>query len=133
MTTSSQRDLFSDQTARIGSQIVLQIKGIIPGKKNNKMLVTRDPRGRPLRRPFLITKPEYQEALAKITVSLQSQLRSACQTACGETLTESLLRYWIASSLPADDSWTHVPEMTIRGELCEPGHEGATVTITRIK
>lgn len=112
--------------------VVLTITGLIPGKKNNKMLITKDPRGRPLRKPLLITKPEYQKALEKITESLRCQLLSACQTASGGTLTASSLRSWIALSMPADDAWTHVPQMTIRGELCEPGQEGAVVTIKRL-
>jgi hypothetical protein len=110
----------------------LEVKGLIPGKKNNKLLVTKDPRGRPLRKPLLITKPEYQAALEKITEYLRSQCLCACQTECGGTLTASSLLCWTLSHLPADDCWTHVPIMEIRGELCRPGEEGATILIERL-
>lgn len=118
--------------APIPNPLILEIRGLIPGKKNNKMLVTKDPRGRPLRKPLLITKPEYQRALEQITESLRYQLLSACQTASGEILTASSVQSWIASSLPADDAWTHIPRMTVEAQLCECGQEGATVTIRRL-
>lgn len=129
MSNSSQKDFFPLDKPK---PVTLEIQGLIPGKKNNKMLIVRDPRGKPLRHPMLITKPDYQKALEKITESLRYQLLSACQTACGGTLTASSLRSWILSSLPEDDCWTRVPQMTIRGELCEPGQEGATVVIQKI-
>jgi hypothetical protein len=124
---SSTPDLFSKPMA-----VTLSIQGLIPGKKNSKMLITKDPRGRPLRKPMLITKPDYQRALEKITESLRFQLLSGCQIGTGETLTASSLRSWIALSMPEDDAWTRIPEIHIRAELCEPGHEGATITIERL-
>ena len=124
-----QASLFSEETPK---PVRLEIKGLIPSKKNNKMLVVKDPRGRPLKRPLLLTKPEYQVALQKIMESLRSQCMSACQTESGGTLTASSLRCWTALRLPADDSWCHIPIMIVTGELCEPGQEGATVTIERL-
>lgn len=124
-----QAELFSQPMQK---PLVLRIQGIIPGKKNNKMLVTKDFRGRPLRKPMLITKPEYQKALEKITESLRCQSLSAYQIESGATSMASSLRSWILSRLPADDSWTHVCHLTIRAELCQPGEEGATVTIRRL-
>ena len=112
--------------------LVLEIKGLIPGKKNNKMLVTKTPWGKPLPHPLLITKPEYQKVLERITQSLRLQLLSACQTDCGGTLTASSLRSWILSRLPEDDAWTFIPKVTIQGELCGHGQEGATVVVTRL-
>jgi hypothetical protein len=110
----------------------LDVRGLIPNKKNSKMVITRDPRGRPLARPILITKPEYQKRIEQITESLASQCRCACQIASGGTLTGCSLRSWTLSSLPADDSWTHIPRIRIEAEICEPGHEGAVVTIERL-
>lgn len=110
----------------------LEIKGIVPSFKNNKMLVTRSPQGKPLRRALLITKPEYQKAMEAITKSLELQLLSAFQTACGGTLTGPLKRLLTVLSVPADDCWTIMPDTTIKAELCEPGQEGATIEITRI-
>jgi hypothetical protein len=34
--------------------------------------------------------------------------------------------------VPADDCWEKIPEIVIRGELCQPGQEGATITIERL-
>lgn len=132
MNSYSQPGLPGIPMAPITNPLVLEIRGLVPGKKNNKMLVTKDPRGRPLRKPLLITKPEYQEALERITESLRSQLLSACQTASGETLTASSVQSWIASSLPADDAWTHIPKITVQAELCAPGQEGASITVRRL-
>lgn len=112
--------------------LTLTIKGLIPGKKNNKMLITRDPKGRPLKEPLLITKPEYQKRIAIIREDLESALLSAIRTESAVTLTEPALRSLIALLLPEDDCWTFLPEISLRGELCAPGDEGATITIERI-
>lgn len=128
----SQGDLFLPRPEAGKNPLVLKIQGLIPGKKNNKMIVTKGPKGRPLPRPFLITKPEYQEALKKITESLRFQLLSAFRTPSGETLTGSNLRSLIAYSVPADDAWTHIPVLSIQGTLCEPGQESAIVIIQRL-
>lgn len=111
----------------------LQIKGlVIPSFKNNKILITKSPQGRPLDRPLLITNPEYQKIMQQMVESFVSQLRCAFQTEGGETLTGASLRSAIASSMPEDDCWTQVPDQRIRGELCRPGDEGATILIERL-
>lgn len=112
--------------------VTLTAAGIIPSMKNNKMLITRNPRGKPLDRPLLITKPEYQKRMAEITESFVLQLLSAFQTESGETLTGCSLRSAIASFMPADDAWTHIPEIHLKAELCEPGQEGAVLVIERL-
>ena len=124
-----QKDLF---LASAPSKVTLTVKGLIPGKKNCKMIVTKGPHGRPLSRPMLITKPDYQKRIEEIVESFVSQLRSACQTASGGTLTGSSLRSWTAFSLPADDSFLNIPVLIISGELCEPGEEGAEISIVRL-
>jgi hypothetical protein len=112
--------------------LTLTAKGIIPSLKNNKVLIARGRNGKPLPRPLLITKPEYKEKMEKITESFRLQLLSAFRTESGETLTGCSLLSAIASALPEDDAWTHIPEIHIRAELCEDGEEGCDITIKRI-
>lgn len=130
--TSRQPDLFKGQTAPGPNRIVLKLDRIPPSFKNSKMIITKNPRGKPLPRPMLITKPEYQQALKAITESFVLQLLSACQTAGGATLTGSSLRSAIAWSTPEDDSLTHIQEETVRAEMCEPGNEGCEVILERM-
>jgi hypothetical protein len=112
--------------------LTLTVQGIVPSFKNNKVLIAKGPNGKPLPRPLLITKPEYQKKMKAITESFVAQLLCAFRTDSGETLTGCSLRSAIASALPADDAWTHIPEIHIRAELCEPGQEGAVIVLTRI-
>lgn len=112
--------------------LTLEVKGIVPSFKNNKILITKSPKGKLLDRPLLITKPEYQKRMEQITESFRLQLLSAFRTESGETLTGCLLRSAIACAMPADDAWTHIPQIQIKAELCEEGQEGATVEITRL-
>lgn len=114
-------------------RVTLEIKGkVIPGFKNNKMLIVKNQRGAPLPRPLLITRPDLQKQMTQIVASFESQLLSAYRIAAAETLTECSLLSWIASFVPEDDCLTQVPEIHIRAEMCEPGEEGATVTIERL-
>lgn len=123
----------SDNPTEVGaSRVVLEIKGSIPPFKNSKVIVSRGRNGKPLPRPFLITKPEYAKRMEEITESLRLQLISAFQTADGKMQTGCSLRSSIAYSTPADDAWTHLPKIIVTAELCEPDREGATVTITRL-
>lgn len=129
---SDQKDLFLGQTGGL-KPVVLEIKGqVIPSFKNNKMLITKKPNGQPLREPMLITRPDLQKRMAKITESFVSQLRCAFRTESGEILTGCSLQSAIALCVPDDDCWTRLPEITVRSELCAPGEEGATVVIERI-
>ena len=132
MNNSSQPDFFAVQTVPITKPLVLQVRGAIPSFKNQKMLVTKGPHGRPLRRPLLITKPEFQTRMKEIEESFVLQLLSAFQTVEGQTLTGSSLRCAIALSVPEDDCWTQIPDQHILGELCRPGEEGATITVERL-
>jgi hypothetical protein len=122
-----QPELFSKPTP-----LTLEIIGLIPSFKNHKMIITKGPGGRPLPRPLLITKPEYQERMKQITESFVLQLLSAFRTDSGETLTGCSLRSAIALCMPADDCWTQIPEIHLKAELCEPGEVGATILIERL-
>jgi len=132
MNKLSQPGLWPAPMDSITKSLILEVKGSIPSFKNNKMLLTKMPSGRPLDRPLLITKPEYQKRIAEIEDSFVSQLLCAFQTDDGQTLTGSSLRCAIALSVPEDDCWTQVPEIHFRGEPCARGQEGATVLIERL-
>lgn len=123
-----QADLFLKPTP----PLVLTVGGPIPSFKNNKMVIAKSPQGRPLERPLLITKPEYQNRMEEIIQGFERQLLSAFQADKGQTLTASSLQLWMRSCVPADDCWEMLPEIVIKGELCESGKEGAIVIIERI-
>jgi hypothetical protein len=131
---SPQKDLFlTPLPASCSRPVTIELRGIVvPSFKNNKILIAKSPSGKPLERPLLITKPENQKTMDKITDSIALQLLSAFRTDDGVTLTGRSLRCAIASCVPEDDCWTKVPEITIKGELCEPGNEGATIIIERL-
>jgi hypothetical protein len=112
--------------------LILTVSGPIPSFKNNKILIAKGPSGRPLERPLMITKPEFQKVMAKMVDSFVSQLQCAFQTGDGATLTGCSLRSAIALSVPADDCLTQVPEIHIRAEMVEKGREGATIVIERL-
>jgi hypothetical protein len=105
----------------------------IPSFKNAKRWVTKDPRGKPLKKAFLITSPEFQKWREKAVQSLESQLLSSCRTTCGETPLEPSKLLWILSRLPADDSVNDLPEGSWKVIRVPPGEEGAIITIERLK
>lgn len=103
---------------------MLRIKGFhIPSKKNSKLIT----RGR------LITKPEYQKLLKLMEDSIESQLHAASLTADDGTWTEQQRLAWILSSMCADDCWTVIPELAVKGVQVPPGEEGCWITIERIE
>lgn len=145
----SQTDLFAIRPVG-SSRLVLVVKGIpvpqekgskpmphpnchIPSKKNNKMWLLKTPQGKPLRRPLLITKPEYQEWTEKAVRSLESQLLSMCQTGSDGTQQVHSKLFAILSLLPADDSVNDLVEGSWKVDhSAKPGEEGATIVIERL-
>ena len=149
---SEQKDLFSPPKVS-GTVLRLEVRGmVIPNFKNAKMIIP--PSAKKLkraidtgsfqlaraelesflkRRPALITNPEVQEKMSRITESFVSQLRSIILTGDDAMLTGHSKQLRIASLLPADDCWTAMPETAIRAELCESGQEGVVIEIERIR
>jgi hypothetical protein len=150
----SQKDLFGTAPPGAGP-LVLTLKGIqaprtlsqkkdkstsqpilpnyhIPSFKNAKHWITKLPNGKPLKRPFLITSPEFQVWMGKAVQSLESQLLSLCQTGSdGTQLVRSRL-FAMLSRLPADDSVNDLPEGSWKVKRVPPGEEGAIITIERL-
>lgn len=104
----------------------------IPSFKNSKMLVVKDFQGRPLRIPFLTTKPEFRQWMNKAVLVIESQLLSMCPIESGETLQGHSKLYAMLSRLPADDSVNDLLEGSWKVEMVSPGEEGAKIVIERL-
>jgi hypothetical protein len=104
----------------------------IPSKKNSKMVLDKLPNGRRLDRAMVVMKPEIRAWIEKAEAHLESQLLSMCRTTEGETQSALSKLSVILSQLPADDSVNDFPQGTWKVQLCEPGNEGASVTIERL-
>lgn len=154
--------MFSPKTATGATPLVLELRGIqvpptkarkdavrktdkplppnchVPSFKNSKMLITKVPqgKGRPMRlleKPFLITKPEFQQWMEKAIQSLISQLLSMSRTVQGETQSERSKLFAMLSCMPADDSVNDLPVGSWKVMRCQPGEEGARIEIRRIR
>lgn len=117
----------SPTPAQVLSSVTLEIKGGIPSFKNTKRAILDRKTGR----MRTLTPGQIKDRMRQIEADFASELFSALQTGAGVISTAASLRSWIASVMPADDSWQDVPEITISGEL-NPSNPGATVTIERI-
>jgi len=146
-TPSLQKDLFAVPPAGT-NRIVLTLKKLqaprslnrqsetpakpnyhIPSFKNSKRWVTKDPKGRPLKRPLLITSPAFQAWMEKAAASIESQLLSLCQTQSGVIPQERSKLFAMLSLLPADDSVNDLPEGSWKVVKVAPGEEGAEILI----
>lgn len=61
-----------------------------------------------------------------------SQLRCTHPITADATMTVQQRQFLIASLLPADDSWQHIPELIVRTEKESKGREGALIKIERL-
>jgi len=104
----------------------------IPSFKNSKRWITKDPRGNPLKRPFLITSPEFQQWMEKAVASLESQLLCMCQTTSGETQPGQWKLSQILLCMPPDDSVRELVDGRWTVEKVAPGEEGAKIVVERI-
>lgn len=116
------------------SMLRLTISGLghVVSFKNQKVLITKGPGGRPLRRPLLVTKGSYKKQMVAIVKSFESQLFSKSRTTAVETGTEPLPPSSIALLLPGDDSVSHIPELHVYVERVEVGDEGAEIIIEKL-
>ncbi len=104
----------------------------IPSFKNSKRWLTKDPRGNPLKRPFLITSPEFQQWMTKAVLLIESQLLSLCQTTCDGIPQVPLKLSAILLCMPPDDSVRELKEGSWKVEKVAPGEEGAKIVIERL-
>ena len=117
-----------NQTEAGAGPLVLEIRGLgpVPSLKNSKrMVIQRGGKAKP------ITSPKVKKWMNQTVASIASQLFSAIPTGAGGTQTAHFLLSWTAL-LPRDDCWTVIPELVVKSQLCEPGQEGATITIERL-
>lgn len=112
------------------TQIRLTIRGLgnVPSFKNTKSIYRNHKTGR----PFIATKKEYKETMQQIIRSIESQLCSAFQTSTAAMPTAPSLAFWIASSLPLDDSRQWIPAISALAVKVEPGDEGCDILIERL-
>lgn len=94
----------------------------VPSFKNSKMIA----RGR------LITLPARQKWMEQAIRVIESQLRSGSAISEGAISTGPCPLSWIASSLPADDSWQWIPEIRVQVQRVTKGQEGAEILIERL-
>lgn len=71
--------------------------------------------------------------MEKVIQSFVSQLTSIMETTSPEILMGQSPQSWIASLLPEDDSWEWIRNSVKSCRKVEPGEEGATIIIERIK
>lgn len=78
-----------------------------------------------------VTSRKHRKWMQRCIAVLRSELLYGSVTGEGVIQTAARARSLIAS-LPHDDCWTVIPILTITSELCEPGAEGATITIIKL-
>lgn len=104
----------------------------IPSFKNSKRWITKLPNGKPLKRPFLITSPGFQQWREKAVKSLESQLLSMCRIGGDGTPLERSKLFATLSQLPVDDSVNDLPEGSWKVIRVPPGEEGCRIVIEKI-
>jgi len=104
-------------------ELCLTIKGMghVPAFKNRKRIVGK----------MLITEPKIQRWMKSAVSSLYLQLKSLYRTSGGGTSTVPWQQLAICS-LPYDDNWKAIPEISIRVRRVPKGDEGAILTLTKI-
>jgi hypothetical protein len=146
-----QKDLFTTPTPTSGSpQVIIELRGQgpIPSFKNKKrVLAWLDKAGMKVEfrnghywvrkdtikiKTGLITLPEHQTWMDNAISRIESKLRSFFRTIGVTIQTAASARSLIASCVPCDDCWTSFREVVVKSELCERGHEGATIRITKL-
>lgn len=109
------------------ASVRLEIKGYhIPAFKNSKLLLKK--------KGLLITNPRYQSIMKQIMRDIESQLSLESRTTAEGILTECSAHCWTAllKSLPQDDSWQWMPEITMKAVKVNKGDEGATLVIEKL-
>lgn len=104
----------------------------VPSFKNAKRWITQTPRGEPLKRPFLITSPEFQVWMDRAADDFVSQLLSMFATTLDGIQREPSKLSQILSCMPSDDSVRELVEGSWKVEHVPPGEEGAKIVIERL-
>lgn len=118
-----------NQTEAGPARLVLEIQGLgpVPSLKNSKrVVIQKGGKAKP------ITDPKVKKWMKQASALIASQCRCGTQTGAGAMVMAPLQAYWTAL-LPRDDCWTVIPELVVKSQLCEPGEEGATITIERLQ
>jgi hypothetical protein len=110
-----------------GTPLYLEVSYPVPSFKNSKRAILDRNTGQ----MRTLTPGKTRQRMEQIMDGIASQLLSAFQPEDGKTLTGSQLRSLIASSVPEDDCWTAIPQLTIMGQL-DQANPGVTIIIERI-
>ena len=93
-------------------------KSVIPFKNRKRIF-----------RGHLVTEPKVKQHMEEMADGFLSQLRSVLETGDAATWTDAQRRSWIHSNLPADDCWTCIPHLELRGSM-DKSNIGCTILIT---
>jgi hypothetical protein len=110
--------------------IILSLRqlGHVPSFKNQKRAILDRASGK----MRTMTKKETAAWMKTATAHLVFQLLSGYATGAGGTVTAHSLRCLIAS-LPRDDAWQFIPQITITAIKVPKGEEGADITIIKLE
>lgn len=149
--SSNQKELFKTPKPETGSRpVTIELRGLgpVPSFKTGKKamawidkstavyqafqgeLWVRKRGLRLMARP--LTLPEHQKWMERAISLIASQLSSAIATEEEEMRTGLLAHCstpWSTRLAELDDAWTHIPNITVRCELVEPGKEGASLVL----
>ena len=109
--------------------IVLTLRGLghVPSFKNQKRAILDSQSGQ----MRTVTEKKTAAWMKMATAHFVFQLLSKYATGGDGTVTAHSLQSLIAS-LPPDDAWQFVPQISITAIKVPPGEEGAEITITKI-
>ncbi len=108
---------------RDGEELTLVVVGLgnVPAFKNKKIIVGKR----------LITAPKARRWMESAVKDLYSQLKCLFQTSGGATSTVRWQQSAM-SSLPSDDNWRQIPEISVKVRQVEKGEEGAVIHLRKI-
>ena len=108
--------------------LVVRNQGHVPSFKTQKSAAINRKTGQPM----IVSGGKIKRWMEQCIQSFESQLFCKSQMGGIETLTAPIPRSSIASLLPADDSWKHIPEQHIYAQQVKQGEEGATIIIEKL-
>jgi len=110
--------------------LIVQGHGNVPSFKTGKRGVfDKTASGKVFARP--VTKSTHKKWMKSVILSFASQLRYDSVMTENGMATAVPLQSLIAL-LPHDDCWQAIPILAITSQKCQPGAEGATITIERL-
>lgn len=110
--------------------VIIRVRncGPIANFKNQKRALYSEAK----KQTFLITDGDAQKRMKRIIACIASQLFSASATNT-RAISTGALQLFSTACVPRDDRWTVIPELILKGELCQnPEDEGCDIIIEPI-